>query len=232
MITDTVPAGGYGEVEDIRSRVLRACIYLLDSGLISGTWGMACARAGIGDRFVVTPSGMDYRALSAADLPVVGLDGETISGTRKPSSETPMLARLLGLRLDVAAVAHTHSTVATGFAAAGQPIPAILAELAEAVGGSVPCAQYARFGTVQAADEIAAAATTAQAVLLRNHGVVAFGRTVEEAAATALVVEEGARVALVSRLLGGGQELGGGEISALRHIHLTSYGQPGPEPED
>jgi L-ribulose-5-phosphate 4-epimerase len=142
-MTTPVPQEGFGEVEDLRSRVVQACIYLLDSGLISGTWGMACARVGTGDRFVVTPSGMDYRTLSPGDLPVVGLDGRVISGTRRPSSETPMLARLLEMRPDIGAVAHTHSTVATGFAAAGQPIPVVLAELAEAAGGAVPCAQYA-----------------------------------------------------------------------------------------
>jgi ribulose-5-phosphate 4-epimerase/fuculose-1-phosphate aldolase len=76
-----------------------------------------------------------------------------------------------------------------------------------------------------------AAAGAAQGVLLRNHGVVTFGRTVEEAAATALVVEEGARVALVSRLLGVGEELDAAEVSALRHVHLTSYGQPSHRPE-
>lgn len=212
------------DVAELQERVLGACLDMISSGLITGTWGMACARTAAGT-VVVTPSGMDYKKLRPTDLPVVDLNGRVVSGKLKPTTETPMLTRLLGLRPDINAIAHTHSTAATGYASAGMPIPAVLAELAEAVGGSVPCAEYARFGTPALADNVLAVAGSRQAVLLRNHGVVTFGATVEEAASAALVVEEGARVALVHRQLGGTLELEQTEIDALRHIHLTHYGQ-------
>lgn len=212
------------EVAALQERVLDACLEMIDSGLITGTWGMACARLGE-THVVVTPSGMNYRKLRPSDLPVVDLDGRLVQGDHRPTTETPMLTRLMKLRPDIRAVAHTHSTTATGFASAGQPIPAVLAELAEAVGGAVPCAAYARFGTPELADEVLAVAGKVNAVLLRNHGVVSFGASVEEAAGAALVVEEAARVALVNRQLGGGDELPADEIAELRTIHLTRYGQ-------
>lgn len=214
-----------GSLHELRSQVLGGCLTLLDSGLVSGTWGMMCARDASGERLVITPSGMDYRTLEPSDLPLVDLAGATVEGTRRPSSETPMMCRLLTLRPDIRAVAHTHSTVATGFASAGREIPVVLAELAEAVGGAVPCAPYVRFGTPELAAAVVDVAGDRRAVLLRNHGVVAFGGTVQEAAATALVVEEAARVALVAQLLGGGEQLAADEVADLRHIHITRYGQ-------
>lgn len=211
-------------VTEAQERVLAACMEMIGSGLITGTWGMACMR--VQDDFVVvTPSGMKYSALAPSDLPVVDLGGRVVLGRFKPTTETPMLTRLMRKRPEIAAVAHTHSTTATGFAAAGRAIPVVLAELAEAVGGAVPCAAYARFGTPELADEVLAVAGGVQAVLLRNHGVVTFGPSVEEAASTALVVEEGARVALVHRQLGANGELDAAEVAALREIHLTRYGQ-------
>ena len=187
---------------------------------------MACGRLPDATRFVITPSGMDYRAITPNDLPVVNLDAELVEGTRRPSTETPMIARVLARRPDIGAIAHTHSTVATGFAAARTPIPPVLAELAEAIGGEVPCAEYARFGTVELAERVLAVAGEKRAVLLAHHGVIAFGETVEDATDAALVVEEAARVALVCRLLGGGDALGVDEVAALRQVHLTRYGQP------
>jgi L-ribulose-5-phosphate 4-epimerase len=220
--TDNLPAAA--EIADLQERVLAACLHMLDSGLITGTWGMACARTESG-HVVVTPSGMNYRTLKPADLPVVDSGGRRILGTLRPSTETPMFTRLFALRPDIRAIAHTHSTSATGFACAGRSIPAVLAELAEAVGGPVPCAEYGRFGTPELADRIVEVAANVRAVLLRNHGVVTFGSSVEEASSAALVVEEAARVALVFDQLGGSGGIPQEEINALRQIHLQRYGQ-------
>jgi len=63
------------------------------------------------------------------------------------------------------------------------------------------------------------------AVLLANHGVVAFGKTIDEAVGAALVVEEAARVALVCQSLGGGAQLPPEEVTERRRVHLTRNGQ-------
>ncbi len=212
------------EVELLQERVLSACIFMIESGLITGTWGMACARTEE-QTVVVTPSGMDYRSLKPRDLPVVDLQGNLVLGKLRPTTETPMLTRLMYLRPDIGAIAHTHSTGAAGFAAAGLRIPVVLAEVAEAIGGDVPCAEYGRFGTHELADKVFAVVGNRQGALLRNHGVLTFGATVEEAARAALVVEEGARVALIQHQLGVEEEMDETEVLALRQIHLTKYGQ-------
>ena len=179
-----------------------------------------------GDRFAVTPSGVPYDEVGPGDVPVVTLEGEVVAGALEPSSETPM-HRAIYDRLDVGAVAHTHSPWATTLAVLGKPVRPVHYMLALA-GGEVPVADYATYGTeALAANAVdAMAGADSRACLLANHGLVATGPDAAGAVEATEAVEAVAGLDCRARALGGGKVLPEEELDRVTQRFAT-YGQDG-----
>ncbi|MFF8385240.1 class II aldolase/adducin family protein [Streptomyces kanasensis] len=146
-------------------------------GLVVGTSGNVSAR--VGDLVLVTPSGVPYARLTAADVVAVDLDGRQVRGVLPPTSELPMhlaLYRSTGAR----AVVHTHAVHATAVSTLVDELPPVH-YVTGTLGGTVRVAPYALYGTRELADHVLAALTDRTACLLRNHGTVAYGATLEQA---------------------------------------------------
>ncbi|HHY29616.1 MAG TPA: class II aldolase/adducin family protein [Syntrophaceticus sp.] len=205
--------------------VLETGKIIINSGLVSGTWGNISVRLSNPDSFLITPSGVPYHELTAEDLVIIDLQGEVLAGRLKPSSETPLHAAIYRARQDINGIVHTHSSYASVFTVTRKPLPPVLEEMAQLLGGDVRVAPYAPAGT----DELAAAAVSAlgdrAAVLLANHGVVGVGRSLREALLVCQVVEKGALVYLFSQLNGTPFLLSDHDVSVLRNNFLESYGQ-------
>jgi L-fuculose-phosphate aldolase len=140
---------------DLRALVVAACRELTSRGLTHGTSGNVSARCDA-RRFFVSPTGMDYTALQAEDVPLVDLDGHWF-GRRRPSSEWRFHRDIFKSRQDVGAIVHTHSPRATALACTGRGIPAFHYMVAVAGGRDIRCAPYHAFGT----QELSEAALTA-----------------------------------------------------------------------
>ena len=110
-------------------------------------------------------------------------------------------------RPDVGAVVHTHSTYATSFALAGRPLECSYEALVRSgMTDGVPVARYGPRGSSMAIANIAAAlagAKNIKAILLENHGVLAFGSDAAAAARANLTVEEASLMAIYAETLGG-----------------------------
>ena len=158
---------------------------LLDDGLAVGSAGNMSVRAG--DEVLITPSGIPYRDLQAADICLVGMDGTQLGGTAEPSSETPMHLAVYAAT-PARAVVHTHSPEVIALSAVCDELPAIHYAIV-GLGGPVRVAGYARFGS----DGLAAAAMAAldgrRAAILQNHGAISYGSTLAEAYDRALLLE-------------------------------------------
>jgi L-fuculose-phosphate aldolase len=158
---------------DLLTGVIAACRELARSSLSHGTTGNVSARRDERS-FVVSPSGMDYEALVADDIPVVDLEGRWF-GRCRPSSEWRFHRDIYKLRDDVGAIVHTHSRNATALACTGRGIPAFHYMVAVAGGPDIRCAPYQPFGTQDLSDAALAALKDRKACLLANHGVIATG---------------------------------------------------------
>ncbi|ATW24612.1 class II aldolase/adducin family protein [Candidatus Formimonas warabiya] len=198
---------------------------LVDLRLVVATWGNISCRVPKTGHFIVTPSGMPYHELKPADLVTMGRDGDIVEGTRKPSSEVLMHQEIYKARPDIHAIVHTHSNFACSFAVAGSPIPPILEEMAQLIGGPVQVARYAPPGTRELAEHAVEALDQRNAALLANHGVVAAGRTLHEALTVAVLVEKCAQVFLGAKMLGTPHILSPQETHLLRENFLKYYGQ-------
>ncbi len=156
-------------------------------GLSRGTSGNVSARAG--DGMLVTPSALSYEAMEPRDAVHLDLDGRTLEGDRKPTTEWPMHAALYNARPDINAVVHTHAPFCTTLATLRRGIPAFHYMVAMAGGDSIRCAPYATFGTPELALAAVQALQDRRACLLANHGMVALGPSPQAALDLAVEVE-------------------------------------------
>ena len=159
---------------------------LVEGGLVIGTAGNVSLR--IDDEIVVTPTSIPYNRIQREDLCVLDLAGHQTGGRRRASSEAPMHAQIY-TATDAAAVVHTHSPFATTIACVYDALPAIHYSIHRLGGDTVPVVEYELFGSDALADRIALMAKGRQGVLLRNHGAVTWGSSLEEAYDLAVLLE-------------------------------------------
>ncbi len=206
----------------LRSELVATARRMSELGLTPGMSGNVSARSAGG--FLITPSGMPYAELTAADVVEVKLDGSVRPGQRAPSTEWRLHRDLLVARADAAAIVHTHSLFATSVSMLRRPIPAVHYMVALAGGDEIPCAAYATFGS----DELARAATAAlaggRACLLAKHGLVALGDALASALRLAAEVETLAAQYWHAAQLGSPHVLDHDELERVR-ARFATYGQ-------
>lgn len=160
--------------------------------LTTGSGGNLSIFARGEDRVLITPSGVEYGAMTPADMVVCDGRGRVLQG-RRPSSELGFHLALYQHRPDIGAVVHTHSVYATTLACLHREIPPIH-YLVGFAGRKVPLAPYATFGTPALAEAITATIGDNNAVLMANHGLVAVGPDLPAAFNVAEEIELIARI--------------------------------------
>lgn len=170
----------------MRESLLNNFKKLAELGLNKGTSGNASVRTDKG--FLVTPSGMAIEQLSATNMVEVNMAGQAISAG-KPSSEWRFHRDIYQARPEVNAIVHTHSMFATSLSCLRQDIPPFHYMIAVAGGKDIRCAEYALFGTQALSDAAIGALQDRKACLLANHGMIAIGKTLDQALSVAMEVE-------------------------------------------
>jgi len=189
-------------VEDAPQAVLAVAKELLAKGLVEGTAGNVSARRADGN-VCITPSSIDYRAMTLEDLVVIDPSGEVVTGERAPSSEKALHLACYAAFEEVGSVIHSHPIHATVFAIARQPIPACIDEFTVYVGGEVAVTEYAQSGTAGVGEAAVACLQNRGAALLANHGMVAVGKSPADALHVTAMVERAAEIVLGAKALGG-----------------------------
>ncbi|MEU0661725.1 class II aldolase/adducin family protein [Streptomyces lavendulocolor] len=192
-------------------------------GLVVGTSGNVSAR--VGDVVLVTPSGVPYDRLTPADLVAVDLDGTRIRGRLAPTSELPMHLEIYR-RTTARAVVHTHAVHATAVSTLVTELPPIH-YMAAILGGPVRVAPYALYGTEELAAHMVRALDGRTACLLRNHGTIAHGDSLEQAYDRTAQLEWMCRVWLAARSVPGPGPalLSAAELDEAAE-KFRGYGQP------
>ena len=103
-------------LEKLRSQVLEANLYLATEGLALFTFGNASGIAREEGLVVIKPSGVPYESMTPDDLVVVDLEGRTVEGTLRPSSDLATHLILYRAFTEIGGIAHTHSHAATSWA--------------------------------------------------------------------------------------------------------------------
>ena len=160
-----------------KKQIIDVCKRIYDRGYVAANDGNVSVRVDNG-HIVMTPTGRSKGFLTIDELVVVDIDGNKVSGSSKPSSESKMHLSIYKSRDNVNSVVHAHPPTATGYAVAGIPLnQCVLPEVVVTV-GSIPIAEYATPGTQELADVVVKYFQTYDAILLENHGAITVGDSV------------------------------------------------------
>ena len=197
-------------LEQLKIDVYKANMDLVAKGVVIYTWGNVSGIDREKGLVVIKPSGIDYDKLTPEDMVVVDLQtGEVVEGKWKPSSDTATHLELYRAFPEIGGVTHTHSTNAVAFAQAGRAIPALGTTHADYFYGAVPCTRALTKTEVESAYEqntgkviietvknAAYEPLQIPAIIVKNHGPFAWGKTAAESVYHAVVLEQVANMAL------------------------------------
>jgi L-fuculose-phosphate aldolase len=205
---------------EVRRHLYQTVMKAVDCGLIRLSAGNFSVRTEDG-HVAITPAGIKYDALTPEQIAVVDLDANHVDGPCRASSETPMHTAILRSLPGVGAVCHTHSPFAMTFAVLGEPIPMVNLELL-VCGAPIPVAEWACPGSESAGAvtvETFSRRPELRVMLLRNHGLVAIGPTLDQAFELAFDAEVGAQVYYQARQIGQPIELTAGQVQEVHDVY-------------
>ena len=204
--------------QEEREAVCQVGRLLYDRGYVAANDGNISVKVGE-DRLLITPSGVSKGRMTPEMLLVTDLDGNVLEGDRHPSSEGKMHLEVYRGRPDVNAVVHAHPPVATAFAVCRRGLETpYLSELVAGL-GQVPCTtSFAMLSTEEVPESVRPYLEDHNALLLANHGALAWGGDLWEAFDRLETVEHTAKIVLNAQLLGGGVPLTEEEVKRLQGL--------------
>ena len=213
----------------LRQQIVQAAALLFRAGVMSHSGhGNISARLPGTDHLLLATIGLSDD-LDAASLPIVSFDGEVITGSLSAVTReiVGMHACVYRQHAAISSVIHTHSPHVTAFALANQPLPcAYEALLRFGLTQDVPVADWAPRGSPESVSNIVAQLEkhpATLAVLLGNHGLLAFGRDPLAAAYLIVAMEEAAEMTLNSHALGGAHPFPPGALEQ-EQAHMARFG--------
>ncbi|MGB3366612.1 MAG: class II aldolase/adducin family protein [Acidaminobacteraceae bacterium] len=187
---------------NLKQDLLRVSKEMHTLGLVASTSGNVSVYNKELGIMIITPSSVSYVEMEIEDLVVLKLDGEIVSGDRKPSSEWKMHAKIYMERSEVGSVVHTHSPYATGFAVCHIEIPVILIEMIPFIGGSALVADFAMPGSEELGMEVLKVLKERSACLLSNHGALSIGKDAASALNASIYLEDAAKIYHIAKTVG------------------------------
>ena len=168
-------------------------------------------------RVLATPTQTNKGRMSEEMLAVTDLEGQALND-RRASSELAMHLLIYREREDVRAVCHAHPPHGSAFAVAGLAIDQpILSEVILTL-GCVPLAEYGTPSTEELTDAMRPLVKNHNALLMANHGAVAYGGDVWQAFDRLETLEHTAKIAILARALGGARDLSPDSIEKLIEV--------------
>ena len=200
-------------LEKLKEEVFKANMDLVRHGLVIHTWGNVSGRDRESGFIVIKPSGISYDTMQPDDMVVLDSEGKVVDGEYRPSTDAPTHLVLYKAFINVGGIVHTHSSHATSWAQAGRAIPPLGTTHADHFYGEVPCTRLltdieieneyeANTGNIIVEALIGFDPFSVPSALVRGHGPFCWGKDAADAVYNAVALEEIARMAFMTVLLG------------------------------
>lgn len=195
------------DIQSLKNDVLERNLELVQHGLVVLTWGNVSGIDRGRGLVAIKPSGVSYKRMTSEDVVVVDLDGKTVEGSLKPSSDLATHLALYRAFPDIGGVVHTHSAKAVAWAQAKRGIPAFGTTHADHFHGPVPCTRLLTPEEVASDYEANTGKVIVErfadldpaafpGVLVAGHGPFTWGPTPLKAVENAVALEQIAAMAL------------------------------------
>jgi L-ribulose-5-phosphate 4-epimerase len=229
-------------VPELVQEVLSANCALPAYRLAPLTWGNASGIDRDRGLVAIKPSGVAYDEMTAEDIVVVDLDGNVVTGDRRPSTDTPTHLALYRAFEEIGGIVHTHSTWSVAWAQAQREIPLLGTTHADLCAHPIPVTRELTDEEVAEDYEGATGTVLIEAItegggpsevpcaLARGHAPFCWGASPAKAVEVAVTLEEVARMTLLTTLLEPGVEPLQAAVRNKHHERKHGpeayYGQP------
>lgn len=197
---------------ELKRAAFEANIELNNRGLVIYTWGNVSQIDRDKGVIAIKPSGVPYETLTADDMVVVDLDNKIVEGKLNPSSDTKTHTHLYRHFETIGGITHTHSTYATAWAQAQMPIPCYGTTHADFAYGEIPCTAVMSDAQIQRDYEEETGVQITQRfeglkpdevpmVIIAGHAPFTWGKDAAKSVYHAVVLEEIARMAYLTKTL-------------------------------
>ena len=207
-------------LEELKRIVYEANLELPERGLVIYNWGNVSGIDREKGIVVIKPSGVEYKKLTPDKMVAIDLEsGKKVEGDLNPSSDTKTHLELYKAFPEIGGIVHTHSPYAVAWAQAGKDIPCYGTTHADYFYGSIPCTRHLtqdeldadyekNTGTViiETFRERNLDPTAVPAVICRSHGPFIWGKDPVQAVCYAAVLEEVAKMAILTCRVDAGAE--------------------------
>jgi L-fuculose-phosphate aldolase len=209
-------------IETIKRRMVDIGRRMWEKDYTDGNGGNITVR--VGDGLVLcTPTLISKGFMSVEDMALIDLDGKQLAGSRKRTSEAMTHLAIMKRQPAAKACVHAHPPHATAYAVARVRPPTCLIPEAEVFLGKIGYAEYQTPGTPENAKVVGDAAVDNQCVLMENHGVITWGKDVEDAYWKMENADAYCKTIWVASQLGGqlGTGIGGNKVKDLIALRKT-----------
>lgn len=188
--------------KEILKELVEASHFIYNKGLTPGKSGNISCRFYEKEvsKVAITKSGISKGMVGIDDIVIVDIDGNVLEGEGKPSSETFLHLGIYNKRKDINAVVHTHSPYAAGFSMSGRELKR-LEGFGKIENPYIMSVKYSKPGSRELAKDTAEMMKNENAVILKNHGVVAAGVNLDEATLLAEFIEDIAKTQFIAHVL-------------------------------
>lgn len=178
-------------------KIVKYAHYLHRKGFTAGNAGNISVlyRNKIMDVVAITSSGSCLGTITEDEIVLLDLDGNVISG-KKPSSELHLHMNLYKIRDDINAIVHTHPPYTVALT-----MKDIRIERPEGVPGNKKFLEeipYYRPGSIELANACSKKLKKEKILVLKKHGLVTCGSSLEEAVNLTELVENAAKITYIS----------------------------------
>lgn len=203
---------------ELRQQIVEIGRRIYEMGFIAASDGNVSARLPDGT-ILTTPTMVCKGRMTEDMLVLVDINGKKLRREeRSPSSEFSMHKEIYQLRPDVHAIVHAHPPFGTGFAVANVALDKPLLSEVVLTLGCIPLTAYGTPSTNELSDSLKPYIPHHDALLLANHGAVAYGPDLESAYGKMETLEHFAKITLIARIVGRPQELPAAAIEKLLDV--------------